>query len=143
MAPETVKRLARRWARRLADKDITFSVRDYRQITAKEGDVLYLDPPFETGKGRYYSGPFDFDELFGWLRKQPCSYFLSLNGFLGSEDRRLNVPDDLFDRHLLIENGENAIDRIAGREPRQVSESLYVRRRGSRSPAPSEPELPS
>ena len=106
-------------------------MRDYRQITANDGDLLYLDPPYETGEGHYYSGQIDFDELFAWLRRQPCSYLLSLNGFLGSEDRRLDVPDDLFDRHLLIENGENAIDRIAGREPRQVSESLYIKRRSA------------
>jgi DNA adenine methylase len=129
MAPETVKRLARRWGRRLGDRDITFSVRDYRQIAAKQGDVLYLDPPFETGQGRYYSGPINFDDLFAWLRRQPCSYFLSLNGFVGGEDRRLDVPKDLFDEQILIENGECAIDRLAGRESRQVIESLYVRRR--------------
>ena len=130
MAPDTVEGLAREWARRLADKDITFSVRDYRQIAAKEGDLIYVDPPFETGEGRYYAGPIDFNELFGWLLEQPCSYSFSLNGFVGGEDRRLDVPRDLYDEQRLIENGEIAIDRIAGREPRQVSESLYIRRRG-------------
>ena len=130
MSPETVWTLAQEWSRRLAGRDITFAVRDYRQIAAMEGDVLYVDPPYETGEGRYYAGPIDFDELFVWLRNQPCSYFLSLNGFLGSEDRRLDVPRDLYDEHMLIENGENRIDRIAGREPRQVSERLYIRRRG-------------
>lgn len=106
-------------------------MRDYRRITAQPGDVLYLDPPYETGEGRYYSGAIDFHELFGWLRRQPSSYFLSLNGFLGDEDRRLEVPPDLYDEHLLIENGDNPFDRLAGREPRQVIESLYIRRRGS------------
>ncbi len=50
---------------------------------------------------------------------------------MGSEDRRLDVPRDLYDEHLLIENGENWIDRLAGREPRQVSESLYIKRRST------------
>jgi DNA adenine methylase len=131
MAPNTVKRLADEWQRRLANKDITFCVRDYRQIAATEGDVLYLDPPYATGAGRYYSGPIAFCDLFGWLRRQPCSYLLSLNGFVGGEDRTLDVPRDLYDDHLLIENGENSIDRLAGREPRQVSESLYIRRRST------------
>jgi hypothetical protein len=131
MAPETVKRLAGRRRRRLADRDITFSVRDYREVTPNEGDVLYVDPRYATGEGRYYSGPIEFDELFAWLRKQPCSCFLSLNGFLGDEDRRLDVPCDLFDERLPMPNGENSFDRIAGREPLQVIESLYIRRRGS------------
>jgi DNA adenine methylase len=129
MAPETVERLVKEWRRRLADRDITFSVRDYRQIAAEEGDVLYLDPPYETGLGRYYGGPFNHTRLFEWLRQQPCGYLLSLNGFLGDEDRKLEVPEDLYDEHFIIEGGECAIDRIAGRESRQVSESLYIRRR--------------
>jgi hypothetical protein len=119
-----VERLVKEWRRRLANKHITFSVRDYRQIEAKEGDALYLDPPYETGEGRYYSGPINFDELFMWIREQPCSYFLSLNDSLGAEDRRLELPKDLYDDYLPIENAENTIDRIAGREPRRVTESL-------------------
>src|SRR5262249_21532245 len=112
-----------------ADRDITFHARDYRVVTAKDGDVLYVDPPYVTGEGRFYPGNIDFDELFGWLRRQPCSYFLSLSGFLGSEDRRLDVPRDLYDEYMLIPSGENRIDRLAGREPRQIIESLYIRRR--------------
>jgi hypothetical protein len=41
------------------------------------------------------------------------------------------VPEDLYDDYLPVENGENSIDRIAGREPRQASESLYIGRRGA------------
>jgi hypothetical protein len=57
-----------------------------------------------------------------------------LNGFLGDEDRRLDVPSDLYDEHRLIDNGQSSIDRIAGRKPRQVIDSLYIRRRGSNQP---------
>ncbi len=70
MATERVQALAQNWHRRLALKDVSFSVRDYRQIATTEGDLLYLDPPYETGEGRHYSGKIDFGELFGWLRKQ-------------------------------------------------------------------------
>jgi DNA adenine methylase len=138
MAPETVELLVNEWQGRLADRDITFVARDYRQISPKEGDLLYLDPPYETGAGRYYYGPFNHDELFAWLRKQPCGYLLSLNGFVGGEDRRLDVPKDLYDEQIPIENGECAIDRLVGREPRLVTESLYIRWRGNRGAASSE-----
>jgi DNA adenine methylase len=129
MAPERVKPLAEAWHRRLISKDISFSARDYRQVTTKPGDVLYLDPPYETGEGRYYTGSFDFGELFGWLRKQQCDYFLSLNGFLGDEDRRLKVPADLYDRHRLLENGYSPLDHLYGRKPRLVTDSFYVKRK--------------
>jgi hypothetical protein len=50
-------------------------------------------------------------------------------GYLGEEDRRLDVPADLFDEQVPIENGDSKIDRIAGREARPVPESLYIKRR--------------
>ncbi len=107
MDPETVKTLVEEWSRRLAKKDVRFEVRDYRQISTTVGDLLYLDPPYETGVGRYYSGMIDFPDLFNWLRRQEGDYFVSLNGFLGDEDRRLQVPADLYEEHLLLDNGDN------------------------------------
>jgi hypothetical protein len=51
---------------------------------------------------------------------------------VGEEDWRLDVPADLYDETLLIENGESKFDRIAGREARPVVESLYIQRRGAK-----------
>ena len=116
MAPETVRLIVEDWGRRLSSKDVRFSVRDYRQITTQEGDLLYLDPPYDAREGYYYSGKFDFGELFGWLRKQQGDHLLSLNGFLGDDDRRLEVPADLYDRHRLLDNGNNPFDRLDGRD---------------------------
>ena len=116
MAPKTVRALVEDWGRRLASKDVRFSVRDYREVIAQRGDLLYLDPPYETEDGEYYSGMIDFDELFGWLRKQQGDHLLSLNGFLGDEDRRVEVPTDLYDRHRLLDNGNNPFDRLDGED---------------------------
>jgi DNA adenine methylase len=142
MAPERVQALALNWHRRLALKDVSFSVRDYRQITTTEGDLLYLDPPYETGEGRHYSGKIDFGELFGWLRKQKSDHLLSLNGFVGDENRMLDVPADLYDRHRLLDNGDDPFDRLEGRLPRLVTESLYIKRRFPVQVATSAPLLP-
>ena len=131
MDPETVRLIVEDWGRRLSSKDVRFSVRDYRQVTTQEGDLLYLDPPYDAREGYYYSGKFDFGELFGWLRKQQGDHLLSLNGFLGDDDRRLEVPADLYDRHRLLDNGNNPFDRLDGRLPRLVTESLYIKRRGA------------
>jgi len=133
MAPEKVQALAEDWYHRLASKDVCFSVRDYREITTKAGDLLYIDPPYESGEWRYYSGKLDFGELFAWLREQQGDHLLSLNGFLGDDDRRLEVPADLYDRHRLLDNGVNPFDRLDGRMPRLVTESLYIKRRGAPS----------
>ena len=126
MKPKTVKALVEDWGRRLASKDVRFSGRDYREVVAQQGDLLYLDPPYRTKDGEYYFGMIDFDEFFGWLRQQQGDHVLSLNGFLGDDDRRLKVPTELYDRHRLLDNG---FDRLNRRTPRLVTESLYIKRR--------------
>jgi DNA adenine methylase len=131
MAPERVQLLAETWHRRLASKNVTFYARDYRGISTTAGDVLYLDPPYQTGNARYYRGRFNYGEFFDWLRSQQGDHFLSLNGFLGDDDRRLEVAADLYDRHRLLANGENPFDRLDGRSRRLVTESLYIKSRSS------------
>jgi site-specific DNA-adenine methylase len=127
LPPERVRALAERWHARLRARDVSFAVRDYREVHTLSYDVAYLDPPFATGKGRYYQGGFDHAGLFDWMRHQKGACLLSLNGYLGDADRRLDVPPDLFDEHLLLENGVNGFDRLGGGTPRPVSESLYIR----------------
>jgi hypothetical protein len=128
MDPETVRLIVEDWGRRLSSKDVRFSVRDYRQVTTQEGDLLYLDPPYKNEDGQYYSGMFDLDEFFGWLRSQKCDYLLSLNGHRGDEDRTVPVPTDLFDEHLLIDNGVSPFERLNDDEALPVRDSLYMRR---------------
>lgn len=45
MDPQAVERLIGDWVSRLRGRDVRFAVRDYRQISTDEGDLLYLDPP--------------------------------------------------------------------------------------------------
>ena len=37
---------------------------------------------------------------------------LSLNGLLGDEDRTVAVPFDLYDEHVLLDNGVSPFDRL-------------------------------
>lgn len=139
MAPETVESLVEGWGARLRRRDVRFAVRDYREVASEAGDLLYLDPPYSTEGRRYYDGMIDFPAFFDWLRGQRGDYLLSLNGFLGQEDRTVAVPRDLYDEHLLLDNGTNPFDRLSGRVARPVSDSLYI---GRRSPARSSEQAP-
>ena len=131
MDPKTVKRIVEDWGRRLTGKDVRFSDLDYRIISPQEGDLLYLDPPYRNEGGKYYYGSFDLDEFFVWLRKQPCDYLLSLNGHLGDQDRTVAVPTDLFDEHILLDNGVSPFERLNDDAALPVKDSLYIRRRRS------------
>ena len=132
MEPETVEAVLADWWRRLGNVPVSFAVRDYREVASGAGDLLYLDPPYLNEDGQYYSGMIDFPEFFDWLRTQRGDYLLSLNGFLGDEDRTVAVPGDLYDEHLLLDNGVSPFDRLNGEVTLPLTDSLYIRR-GRRS----------
>jgi len=127
LPPKAVKRLIAEWHTRLRDHDVQFSVRDYRTVTSKPGDFLYLDPPYAAETCRLYFGRFDHQQFFEWVREQRGGYAISLNGFVGDEDRRLAVPDDLYDEQMLIDNGTSPLRRMNGGCGERMRDSLYVR----------------
>lgn len=129
MDPETVEVILGDWWCRLGTRRVRFAVRDYREVASAAGDLLYLDPPYRNRDGKYYSGMIDFPEFFGWLRGQRGDHLMSLNGFLGDVDRTVAVPPDLYDEHLLLDNGISTFDRMIGRLALSVSDSLYIRLR--------------
>ncbi len=132
MAPEFIEAILADWWGRLGSREVHFAVRDYREVSTGAGDLIYLDPPYLNEDGQYYCGMIDFPEFFAWLRDQRGDYLLSLNGFLGDEDRTVAVPGDLYDKHLLLDNGVCTFDRLNGEAAPPMTDSLYTMR-GRRS----------
>ena len=58
-----------------------------------------------------------------------CGYAMSLNGFIGEEDRRIEVPQHLFDEELLIDNGVSALRQLHGMTTPRLRDALYLRLR--------------
>ena len=130
MKPETVRRIILDWSTELKNYDVRFYHRNYQRIQASGGDLLYLDPPYRISpRFILYSGPFDFEIFFRWLRKQSSDYLLSLNGFSGENDIRVDVPVDLYDEHLLIDSGSSSLRKLNGNEGGALRDSLYVSRK--------------
>jgi hypothetical protein len=100
-------------------------------VSPKSGDVLYLDPPYQSVNRPIYHSQIDLEPLYLWLEMQRCTYLLSLDGFIGSEDRTIPVPRHLFDEHLQIEN-PNPFHPINGTPGLLVTDSLYIRKSNSR-----------
>jgi DNA adenine methylase len=129
MSPERIELLVADWRRKLDGKNVHFFTRDYREVNSKTGDLLYLDPPYLNEINKYYSGMIDFTDFFKWLRHQRGDHLISLNGFLGDEDRTIAVPHDLYDDHVQVNNGDNPFDRLNGKATRPVTDSLYIKAR--------------
>lgn len=127
LPPEPAKRLINEWNQKLRDHDVRFTVRDYATVRSKAGDFLYLDPPYQLRNRRMYLGAFDHDQMFDWLGTQKGGYALSLNGFVGDEDRRVDVPQHLYDESLLIDSGVSAFRRLSRLPTPMQRDSLYLR----------------
>jgi len=128
MTPNQVKGVVEDWATKLREHDVRFYVRDYRRIESNDGDLLYLDPPYAVGnRVRFYTGQIDFKLFFRWLSSQRGDYLLSLNGYSDDGDRRVNVPADLYDQHVLVDAGSSSFSRLNGGAEVIVRDSLYVR----------------
>jgi DNA adenine methylase len=113
------------WNRKLNAFDVVFETGDYARITTEPRDFLYLDPPYAHSTGMY-QGVFDHNRMWNWLGNQAGRYALSLDGFRGEEDHRVDIPPHLFEEHHMISAGLN---RMNEKDPTSVpiSDSLYLK----------------
>ncbi len=60
---------------------------------------------------------------------QKSGYALSLSGFIGDVDHRMDVPEHLFDEELLIDNGTSALHQMNRMPAPRLRDALYLRLR--------------
>lgn len=111
-------------------QNIEFISGDYRETTeeAKEGDFIYLDPPYFHTKGQYYGG-IDYSALLEYLDKLNrlgVKYILSYDGVQGSLSNIVNIPKRLYKRHEMICSGDSCFKRVMDKTNVDVYESLYM-----------------
>ncbi|MDR2560809.1 MAG: Dam family site-specific DNA-(adenine-N6)-methyltransferase [Holophagales bacterium] len=126
--PERLKAVLRNWSSRLQGVD--FRNGDYWETTEdiKEGDFVYLDPPYLNTKGRYY-GTIDYDRFLRylhWLNQRRVKYALSLDGKRGNRDYSIEVPQELYTRHLMLPSGNSSFKKVMNKKCEPVLESLYL-----------------
>ncbi len=125
--PETLKKIIIKWSKLLNDNDAQFICQDYREVKASKNDFIYLDPPYANTKGMYY-GALDYEELWQWLRSQPCKYALSFDGISGDVDNTYEVPRDIYTKHEYLLSGNSSFKRTIGKSNDSiVYESLYIK----------------
>lgn len=125
--PNTLCRILQEWSTILQEKNVNFLHKDYLEITSKEDDVLYLDPPYFHTKGMYF-GRIDYKEFFKWLKEQKGYYLLSFDGISGVEDNTYDLPKELYSEHKYLKSGNSSFKRIIGKsKDSMVYESLYLK----------------
>lgn len=123
--PDTLQNIVYQWSDLLNKYNVMFICRDYKDINANKGDLVYLDPPYASTKGMYY-GAINYDDLWNWIRQQKCDYILSFDGKITSKDITYDVPKDIYITHEYLYSGNSSFRRIIGKSNAEyVDESLY------------------
>ena len=126
--PERLKKIIFKWSEKI--QSTTFLHGDYRETTklAKEGDLVYLDPPYFSTKGRYF-GTIDFDEFIKYLydlKRRKVKFILSYDGIRGDNSYLVNIPKDLYKKHILLDSGSSTFLKVIDKKLEEVKESLYI-----------------
>ena len=126
--PDKLKKIIRYWSDRI--KNTTFICSDYKDITksAKKGDFIYLDPPYFGTVGRYY-GQIQYNEFIDYLHdlnKRSIKYALSLDGKRADVEYLIDLPEELYKRHILLNSGNSSFKKVMDKKNQQVQESLYL-----------------
>lgn len=120
--------------------DIEFHCKSFEEVIkdAKEGDVIYMDPPYENTTGMYFNDDtFDKNMMFDQIRlsnDKGVLTFLSYDGKTGEEDRTASIPSDIYIEHRYIDSGTSSFKKLrsntanTGKRDR-LKDSLYICRK--------------
>lgn len=128
MEPDRFKSIIEAWHPVI--KDVLFVCQDYAKTLemAEKDDFVYLDPPYAGNQQRYIKG-LDLQRFFvalDDLNRRGVKWALSFDGKRGENDFLHAVPPDLFKRHLLLESGNSAVNKVLNGSVEKVQESLYL-----------------
>ncbi len=130
--PELLKPILTEWSEKLRKNNVEFVHRSYEEILGevKEGDFIYMDPPYISANSMYMRGTMNFADFFNFLkllRNNNIKFALSFDGKSGNVDNTYNIPNDCYRRHLYIKSGNSSFKRTIGKDKNAiVYESLYL-----------------
>jgi len=128
MRPGRFARVVEAWHEVLTG--VQFVCQDYEETlaVAGPGDLVYLDPPYAGNRQRYVAdlGLARFFGVLEDLNSRGVRWVLSFDGRRGNSDFTVEVPPDLFERHLYLASGNSAVKRVLGGPVEEVQESLYL-----------------
>lgn len=136
ISPEAFKKRVALWHNLLQKVDFQCESYISAMDKAKEGDVVYCDPPYTHSQSIIYGAQdFNIDTLFQKItecKQRGVKVILSINGMKNSKKTDISVtpPDGLFERKLLVNCGTSMIDRLQNNgkhmEDKKVDDQLLL-----------------
>lgn len=128
MKPTRFADIVLKWSERI--QGVHFLCQDYRATLARarEGDFVYLDPPYAGTKQRY-SSSLILEELvhsLAELNQKGVKWAFSFDGARGTKDFSQPIPQTLYVRHFRIMSGNSPVGKVLNGPIEKVHESLYL-----------------
>lgn len=125
--PKKLRNIIEDWTSNI--QNAKFYHKSYADLvkTATDKDFVYLDPPYFHTKGMYF-GTIDYNKFIDFLRDlndRNIRFMLSYDGKRGDESFEVELPNDIYKRHLLIDSGISSFNRLRKKNV-FVQESLYM-----------------
>lgn len=133
ISPESFRTRMILWRNRVKNTIFTHASFEETMSNAGAGDIVYCDPPYvDSQKILYGAQAFDINAL--WEKIAECkargaNVALSIDGHKksGSKVIELNMPDKLFERQLLIDNGSSMLKRFQKKDEIMTGEGVHDR----------------
>lgn len=126
--PESLREIIIDWSLHIQGTEFLSDDYAVTTATAKSGDIVYLDPPYFHTRGRYF-GTIEFEQFLEYLddlNKKNIKYILSFDGKRGDEDYTVDLPKDLYKKHVYLPSGNSTFKKVIDKETEKVVESLYL-----------------
>ena len=128
MLPSRFGQIVQQWAQMIQNAD--FKTCDYQNILdfVKEGDFVYMDPPYANSHNRYINNLEigRFMKFLHSLNSRNVKWALSFDGMRGRQDLSYDIPRDLYVYKTLLPSGNSAVQKVLNASVEPVRESLYL-----------------
>lgn len=127
--PNTLRKVLLQWSESI--QKFTFRTCDYRELleSAKEGDFVFLDPPYGGSKDRYTRTLFDLDAFYSELERlnrKGVKWMLTFDGMAGDREYSFAPPKEIFRHKFSINTGNSAFTKVMNSQKDVIQESVYL-----------------
>ena len=127
--PKTLRGILQQWSKAISK--FTFQLCDYRELLecAKEGDFVFLDPPYGGTKDRYTRTEFDLQAFYNELERlnrKGVKWMLTFDGMAGDREYSFAPPAEIFRHKFLIHTGNSAFTKVMNSQKDIIQESVYL-----------------
>ncbi len=129
IAPFRLCGVLSQWSRAL--KDVEFIAADYRSTleSVDTGDLIFLDPPYGSTRGRYIPNKFDLDGFYGELERLNsigAKWVLTFDGEAGRRAYSTKIPRTLYKSQFALQTGNSPFTKLMKTGIDPVVESVYL-----------------